>query len=100
MSGKITLLPGYKLETLMPGIKAALENYLLSLREAWENSDDENNYSVTVYLGRINFAILNVKGVSSAYELKLNETDTDIKLTETSSLQEIPVLGTVSLDEQ
>lgn len=100
VSGKITLLPGYKLEILMPNIKAALENYLLSLREAWENSDDENNYSVTVYLGRINFAILNVKGVSSAYELKLNETDTDIKLTETSSLQEIPVLGTVSLDEQ
>lgn len=100
VSGKITLLPGYKLETLRPDIKAALENYLLSLREAWENSDDENNYSVTVYLGRINFAILNVKGVSSAYELKLNETDTDIKLTETSSLQEIPVLGTVSLDEQ
>lgn len=100
VSGKITLLPGYKLETLMPDIKAALENYLLSLREAWENSDDENNYSVTVYLGRINFVILNVKGVSSAYELKLNETDTDIKLTETSSLQEIPVLGTVSLDEQ
>lgn len=100
VSGKITLFPGYKLETLMPDIKAALENYLLSLREAWENSDDENNYSVTVYLGRINFAILNVKGVSSAYELKLNETDTDIKLTETSSLQEIPVLGTVSLDEQ
>ena len=100
VSGKITLLPGYKLETLMPDITAALENYLLSLREAWENSDDENNYSVTVYLGRINFAILNVKGVSSAYELKLNETDTDIKLTETSSLQEIPVLGTVSLDEQ
>lgn len=100
VSGKITLLPGYKLEILMPDIKAALENYLLSLREAWENSVDENNYSVTVYLGRINFAILNVKGVSSAYELKLNETDTDIKLTETSSLQEIPVLGTVSLDEQ
>lgn len=100
VSGKITLLPGYKLETLMPDIKATLENYLLSLREAWENSDDENNYSVIVYLGRINFAILNVKGVSSAYELKLNETDTDIKLTETSSLQEIPVLGTVSLDEQ
>lgn len=100
VSGKITLLPGYKLETLMSDIKAALENYLLYLREAWENSDDENNYSVTVYLGRINFAILNVKGVSSAYELKLNETDTDIKLTETSSLQEIPVLGTVSLDEQ
>lgn len=100
VSGKITLLPGYKLETLMPDIKASLENYLLSLREAWENSDDENNYSVTVYLGRINFAILNVKGVSSAYKLKLNETDTDIKLTETSSLQEIPVLGTVSLDEQ
>ena len=100
VSGKITLLPGYKLETLLPQIKLALEEYLLSLRQAWENSDDENNYSVIVYLGRINFAILNVKGVSSAYELKLNKTDTDIRLTETSSLQEIPVLGTVSLDEQ
>lgn len=100
VSGKITLLPGYKLETLLPQIKLALEEYLLSLRQAWENSDDENNYSVIVYLGRINFAILNVKGVSSAYELQLNRTDTDIRLTETSSLQEIPVLGTVSLDEQ
>lgn len=100
VSGKITLLPGYKLETLLPQIKLALEEYLLSLRQAWENSDDENNYSVIVYLGRINFAILNVKGVSSAYELQLNGTDTDIRLTETGSLQEIPVLGTVSLDEQ
>lgn len=100
VSGKITLLPGYKLETLLPQIKLALEEYLLSLRQAWENSDDENNYSVIVYLGRINFAILNVKGVSSTYELQLNGTDTDIRLTETSSLQEIPVLGTVSLDEQ
>ena len=100
VSGKITLLPGYKLETLLPQIKLALEEYLLSLRQAWENSDDENNYSVIVYLGRINFAILSVKGVSSAYELQLNGTDTDIRLTETSSLQEIPVLGTVSLDEQ
>lgn len=100
VSGKITLLPGYKLETLLPQIKLALEEYLLSLRQAWENSDDENNYSVIVYLGRINFAILTVKGVSSAYELQLNGTDTDIRLTETSSLQEIPVLGTVSLDEQ
>lgn len=100
VSGKITLLPGYKLETLLPQIKLALEEYLLSLRQAWENSDDENNYSVIVYLGRINFAILNVKGVSSAYELQLNGTDTDIRLTETSSLQEIPVLGMVSLDEQ
>lgn len=100
VSGKITLLPGYKLETLLPQIKLALEEYLLSLRQAWENSDDENNYSVIVYLGRINFAILNVKGVSSAYELQLNGTDTDIRLTETSSLQETPVLGTVSLDEQ
>lgn len=100
VSGKITLLPGYKLETLLPQIKLALEEYLLSLRQAWENSEDENNYSVIVYLGRINFAILNVKGVSSAYELQLNGTDTDIRLTETSSLQEIPVLGTVSLDEQ
>lgn len=100
VSGKITLLPGYKLETLLPQIKLALEEYLLSLRQAWENSEDENNYSVIVYLGRINFAILNVKGVSSAYELQLNGTNTDIRLTETSSLQEIPVLGTVSLDEQ
>ena len=100
VSGKITLLPGYKLETLLPQIKLALEEYLLSLRQAWENSNDENNYSVIVYLGRINFAILNVKGVSSAYKLQLNGTDTDIRLTETSSLQEIPVLGTVSLDEQ
>lgn len=100
VSGKITLLPGYKLETLLPKIKESISNYLLMLRQHWEDSDEQNNYSVIVYLGRITVAILSVEGVSSAYELKLNDTDTDVVLTETSSLQEVPVLGSVNFIEQ
>ena len=51
-------------------------------------------------MGRITVAILSVEGVSSAYELKLNDTDTDVVLTETSFLQEVPVLGSVNFIEQ
>ena len=72
----------------------------MELRRAWDGMNSDNEYNVTVYLGRVLYAILSVEGVSSAYELKLNNTETDVRLTENKTTQELPTLGTVTLSEQ
>lgn len=100
VSGKITILPGYNLSNLLPLIEQSIGEYLMEIRRAWDSRTATNEYISKVYLGRVLYAILSVEGVSSAYELKLNGTETDVTLTETKVTQEIPALGTVSLDEQ
>lgn len=100
ITGNITLLPGYNLTSLMPLIKESIENYFLELRKAWDATDGKGNYGTTVYLGRVLYAILGVKGVSSAYELRLNNTETDVVLRENKTIQELPRLGTVTFNEQ
>lgn len=100
VTGKITVLPGYNLSNLQPKIEESINNYIMELRRAWDGMNSDNEYNVTVYLGRVLYAILSVEGVSSAYELKLNNTETDVRLTENKTTQELPTLGTVTLNEQ
>lgn len=100
VTGKITVLPGYNLSNLQPKIEESINNYIMELRRAWDGMTSDNEYLVTVYLGRVLYAILSVEGVSSAYELKLNDTETDVKLTENKTTQELPTLGMVTLNEQ
>lgn len=100
ITGNITILPGYNLSTLQPKIEESINNYIMELRRAWDGMNNDNEYNVTVYLGRVLYAILSVEGVSSAYELRLNGTETDVKLTEDKTTQELPTLGTVTLNEQ
>lgn len=100
VTGKITVLPGYNLSNLQPKIEESINNYIMELRRAWDGMNNDNEYNVTVYLGRVLYAILSVEGVSSAYELKLNDTETDVRLTENKTTQELPTLGTVTLNEQ
>ena len=100
VTGKITVLPGYNLSNLQPKIEESINNYIMELRRAWDGMNSDNEYNVTVYLGRVLYAILSVEGVSSAYELKLNDTETDVRLTENKTTQELPTLGTVTLNEQ
>lgn len=100
VTGKITLLPGYNLSNVLPNIQTSIGNYLLELKRSWDSLNSDYEYVTKVYLGRIQYAILSVEGVSSSYELRLNDTETDVILTEDKLVQEIPVLGVVNLDEQ
>lgn len=100
ISGKITILPGYSLSVLQPQIELAIEKYFSELRKSWDGMTKDYEYQLKVYLGRVLYAILGVDGVSSAYELKLNNTDTDVTLQENKTTQQIPKLGTVTLVEQ
>lgn len=54
-------------------------------------------YNVTVYLARIIAAILSVEGVANVTGLTINGSATDLTCTETSALQQIPEMGTVTI---
>ena len=82
-------------------IRAAIAEYIQGVAKTWGNAIVGNHisYPVTVYLSRVNFAILTVPEVVNVTNLTLNGSASDIALTETSALQQIPVLGEVVLNE-
>lgn len=91
--------PTYTMEEMRTNIEAAIENYLLSIRKEWGVMTPEFTYVQKVYIAQVMNAILDVPGVVNVLNLKLNESDLDITLTESTVVQEIPVLGTVTINE-
>lgn len=55
-------------------------------------------YNVTIYLARVIAAILSVDGVENVTGVTINGSAADLSLTETSALQEIPIIGTVTIN--
>lgn len=94
----VTLLPGYTVSLLQAKLEEKIEEYFLKLREEWAVSDNWNRYAVTVYVARVNYAILSVDGVSSVYDTTLNGEARDVELVETEITQQIPILGTVTIN--
>lgn len=86
----ITFMTGYSWAACETEIKAAIEEYLAAQRAAWANGD-ENTY-ITVYVSRIESAILSVQGVLDVGDTELNGSGNNLVLT----WDKIPVLGTVT----
>ena len=95
----VVLTSGFTLVQTKPLIESAINEYLLELRKQWGIEDELNNYSLAVYLSRISAAILSVTGVANVTNVKLNDDTQDIILTQNSSLQELPILGEVIINE-
>lgn len=95
----VVLTSGFTLAQIKPLIENAINEYLLELRKQWGIEDELNNYSLAVYLSRISAAILSVTGVANVTNVKLNDDTQDIVLTQNSSLQELPILGEVIINE-
>lgn len=86
---------GTTILSVQPLVEASIGAYLEELRKSWGNGS--GTYSLTVYLARIITAILSVSGVTNATTVKINNSAADLVLTESSSTQQVPVLGTVTL---
>lgn len=85
-------------------IRAAIEQYFAQLRANWDNGDDMNNYSCVVYQSQIVRAALSVtNGVSDFSNVVLKKRGTshaftNITLTQSGTTQQLPILGTVTLN--
>lgn len=101
VSAAITLAPGYSLETVQSAVRASLGSYLLNVRKSWAVNVSQMGlaYSASVYIARISAAIIMAEGVVNVADVQLNGKPTDLFLTETGTLQQIPVTGMVTLHE-
>ena len=90
ISTTITYATGSSWDTLGEKITAAIESYLLSLRESWADGDELT--CVTVYVSRVEAKILEVEGVLDVGDTTLNESASNLVL----AWDEIPMLGEIS----
>lgn len=100
ISATITCLPGYNAAQLKPDIEQKINKYFLRMRQEWDVGDTWNKYTSIVYVGRISYNILEVTGVSSAYDITLNGDVKDITLLQTAEVQQIPVLGELNISDK
>lgn len=89
------------LSTLSDTIKEAIGEYITSVAKDWGKplQAHQISYPVTVYAARIIYAILSVPEVANVTNLTINGSAADLTLTETAALQQVPVLGEVTLSE-
>lgn len=82
-------------------IKAAIGEYITTVAQDWGKQIQAHQvaYPVTVYVARIIYAILSVDAVANVQNVTLNGATTDLSLTESAALQQVPVLGEVTLNE-
>lgn len=92
ISTKITYSSGASWDTIGGKITAAIESYLLSLREAWADGDELT--STIVYVSRIEAKILEVEGVLDVGDTTLNGSAKNLEL----PWDTIPMLGGISHD--
>ena len=99
VSATLTLASGYQIGQVQGPIEDAIEAYLLSVRQAWDENTSQTSvvYAADVYLARVTAAIVGVTGVVNATNVTLNGGTADLTLTETGTTQQVPMLGTVTL---
>ncbi|MCI8510835.1 MAG: baseplate J/gp47 family protein [Lachnospiraceae bacterium] len=80
-------------------IEEKIEEYLATVRQTWGNpiKGQKIEYMVSLYISRIAVAILSIEEIVNVTDITMNGSAEDLKLTETPELQEIPLLGTVTV---
>lgn len=86
---------GYKSQ-----IENKLEQYLKSVRQSWGTmvKSQKIEYAVTVYISRIIYAILDIPEVVNVTEVIINGSASDIVCMENFSVQQVPILGKVTVN--
>lgn len=95
----IVLMPSISLGQVTTPIKNAIESYFLTLRKGWGVPDVYNEYTLGIYISRIMAASLDVQGVANVSNVNINGNFSDVQLTQTGALQQLPVVGTVTINE-
>ncbi len=93
-----TLEAGYTPEQIKSLIEPILSDYLLSLRKQWGNNTELNNYSLSLFRANLIGILIAVPQILNITEIRLNGANADLFFTETAQLQELPVLGTVTVN--
>ncbi|MCL1866153.1 MAG: baseplate J/gp47 family protein, partial [Oscillospiraceae bacterium] len=96
----VQLSSGVSLPSVTPLIVQAIYDYFLSVRRSWGNAliTNEIVYPVSVYIAQINALILQITGIVNVTGTTLNGDTSDLSLTQTGELQQIPVIGVITVN--
>lgn len=97
VSATLVLRPGYAVGQVQGPIRTALEKYIEELRKGWAQSNDMNEYSVSMFIARVTSAVVNVPGVANVTGVTLNGKSEDITFQENAQTQQLPSLGEVTV---
>lgn len=80
-------------------IEAAIGEYIDEVLSEWGDAlvSQSVTYPVYIYLARILTSIISVDGVVNVTGATINGSAADLALTETAALQQVPVMGTVTV---
>ena len=99
ISFKLQVLNGYTVAQLEPLIKAELENLFVTMRKEWGVlNETTHTYITIVYTSRIIVAVSGILGVANISDVKIDGSANDLSLKETGALQELPILGAISIN--
>lgn len=100
ISATVTLAAGYELGQVQPAVETALEEYLYKIRKSWGTPVVAGGveYAANVYRAQVVAAIVGTAGVLNVENTKLNGETADVILTETGTTQQVPIVGTVTLN--
>ncbi|WP_162612899.1 baseplate J/gp47 family protein [Lachnoclostridium sp. An14] len=87
-------------ETFQAEVEEKIREYLTSVCQTWGSAikGQKIEYVVVVYISRIVAAILTIPDIVNVSNVTINGSAADLILTETASLQQIPSLGTVTIN--
>lgn len=88
ISAQLTLETNYSVDSVLPFVKSAIENYLSELRKSW--GDAEN---LVVRVSQIETRLLSVSGVIDAENITINGERKNVIL----NTNQIPILGEVTI---
>lgn len=99
ISANVELDNGYTLDIVKPVILTEIKKYILSAKKNWGVPDDLNKHKLNIYVSRITSSMLNVDGISNITNVQINNAPNDINLIQTATLQQIPKIGDLVLNE-
>ena len=91
---------GYNQEQLKGLVTPVLQNYFLGVRKKWDTANDYNVYSLGMYRANIIGEVISIPQILNITDVRLNGESADITFEEGAEVQELPILGTVTINVQ
>lgn len=98
ISAKVSLRAGYTLDHVQDAARENINEYIQSLRKAWAEGDDMNEYICNVFIARVYASLIYVDGVTNVTDVKINGNADDAILIQSGDIQQLPKLGEVVLN--
>lgn len=96
---EITLSAGYTVNNVRDAIEQACADYLLSVRQNWGPPVVNSVvYPVIVYAAEIIVRVKSLEGIIDVQNVTLNGESGNLECTENGTLQQVPYVGTVTIN--